>query len=158
MKEYTMEEISQALSILDNIREVAIDNPEYGFDDDWITFVKKMRVLTPQSSGSRIQNYIFRALGWGKISPLLNKPPNSCFNTIPHSYSFIYSFSAIKIFNFTPVGCLGWLVGFCLLRRLPDWLLLFLIAAVLIYSFLLIVFLIKISFLYYHYWGFKISC
>lgn len=73
MKEYTEQEINQALNILNNIREYAVNNLEYGFNDDWTTFMGKMRILTPQSSGSRIQNYIFRALGWTKISPLLNK-------------------------------------------------------------------------------------
>jgi len=73
MKQYTMQEINQALDVLDNIREYAINNIEYGFNDDWATFIRKMRILTPQSSGSRIQNYIFRALGWTKINPLLNR-------------------------------------------------------------------------------------
>lgn len=67
MKEYSAYEIDRVIEILDNIREIAINNPQYGFDDDWITFIKKMRVLTPQSSGARIQNYIFRALGWTAI-------------------------------------------------------------------------------------------
>lgn len=66
-------EINSVLKTLDSMRKEAIENKQYGFDDDWKMFMKKMRILTPQSSGSRIQNYIFRALGWTKISALLNK-------------------------------------------------------------------------------------
>lgn len=35
-------------------------NPEFGFSDDWITFVKKMVFLSPKSRGSRIQNRIIK--------------------------------------------------------------------------------------------------
>lgn len=73
MREYTIQEIDQIIEAFDNIRATAISNPRYGFDDDWIPFMKKMRVLTPQSSGARIQNYIFRALGWKAIPSSLNK-------------------------------------------------------------------------------------
>jgi ribosome-associated translation inhibitor RaiA len=73
MKEYSIEEIDLAIDVLDNIRESAIANTEYGFNDDWVTFMKKMRILTAQSSGARIQNYIFHAFGWAKINPLLNR-------------------------------------------------------------------------------------
>jgi len=73
MKEYSIQEIDQAIELLNNVREFAINNPQYGFNDDWVTFMKKMRILTPQSSGARIQNYIFRALGWKVIPASLNR-------------------------------------------------------------------------------------
>lgn len=73
MKEYSAEELDKAIEIIDSIRGSAISDQTYGFRDDWITFMKKMRILTPQSSGLRIQNYIFRALGWQAIPSSLNK-------------------------------------------------------------------------------------
>lgn len=69
----SMEDIDFAINVLNILRKEAILNPNWGFDDDWITFNKKMRILTMQSSGQRIQNYIFKAFGWTKISPLLDK-------------------------------------------------------------------------------------
>lgn len=66
-------EIDEAIKILDTVREEAQEDNEYGFDDDWKTFMKKMRVLTPQASGIRMQNYIFRKLGWTKLPSTLNK-------------------------------------------------------------------------------------
>ena len=73
MSEYSTQEFDKAIEILDNIRGAAIKNSKYGFDNDWITFIKKMRILTPQSSGARIQNYIFKTLGWEAIPASLNK-------------------------------------------------------------------------------------
>jgi hypothetical protein len=67
------EEIDSAIKVLDIIREEATKNSEYGFNDDWITFNKKMRILTTQSSGSRMQDYIFRKLGWTRISAKLDR-------------------------------------------------------------------------------------
>lgn len=67
------EEIDKAIEIIDQIRKEAKEDSEYGFDDDWRTFMKKMRVLTPQSSGLRMQKYMFRKLGWTEVSPLLNR-------------------------------------------------------------------------------------
>ena len=73
MRDYSIQEIDQAIELIDNIREFAVSHLEYGFGDNWLNFMKKMRILTPQSSGARIQNYIFRALGWEAISPLLDR-------------------------------------------------------------------------------------
>lgn len=73
MREYSVAEIGDAIAIIDAIREAAVQDPEYGFTDNWSTFMKKMRVLTPQSSGSRIQNYIFRALGWTRVPASINR-------------------------------------------------------------------------------------
>jgi ribosomal protein L23 len=69
----TIEEIEGAINILDIVRKEAIMNSKYGFDDDWIIFNKKMRILTTQSSGGRIQDYIFRKLGWIRVSSKLDR-------------------------------------------------------------------------------------
>jgi len=66
-------ELDKAIKVLDIVREEAVNDYNYGFDDDWDTFMKKMRILTSQSSGARIQNYIFKAFGWEKIPANLNK-------------------------------------------------------------------------------------
>ena len=73
MNNYSIKDIDTALEIIDVIRSSATHNPKFGFDDDWVIFMKKMRILTPQSSGNRIQNYIFNVLGWDVIPSSLNK-------------------------------------------------------------------------------------
>ncbi len=73
MNNISVEELDRVIYILDTIRANAIKDSTFGFSDDWVIFMKKMRILTPQSSGSRIQNYIFRALGWKAIPASLNK-------------------------------------------------------------------------------------
>lgn len=61
------------MELIDSIRHEASENLEYGFDDDWKTFMKKMRVLTAQASGARIQNYLIRKYGWIKVSSNANR-------------------------------------------------------------------------------------
>lgn len=51
-------EIEKALQILREIKENSSENPRYGFEDDWNTFIKKMQFLSPKSFGTRIQNRI----------------------------------------------------------------------------------------------------
>ena len=67
------EDIEKALKIIDKARKEGIKDKEYGFNDDWDDFMKRMRVLTSQSNGSRIQNYIFKAFGWEKVDQKLDK-------------------------------------------------------------------------------------
>lgn len=67
------EEIDEVIRVLDVIREEAQRDKNYGFNDDWKTFMKKMRILTTQSSGSRMQDYIFKKLGWTRIPSKLDK-------------------------------------------------------------------------------------
>lgn len=65
-----LDELNQAIS---KIRGEASRNLEYGFEDDWYSFMSKMMLLTTQSQSPRIQNYIFRAKGWKKVPASLNK-------------------------------------------------------------------------------------
>ncbi|MFH0808679.1 MAG: hypothetical protein V1888_03650 [archaeon] len=67
------EDLEKAIKIIDIARKEAVDNLEYGFDENWKNFMKRMRILTSQSSGARMQNYIFKAFGWEKIPANLNK-------------------------------------------------------------------------------------
>ncbi len=59
--------------IIDDIKKEASNNPEYGFDDDWDIFIRKMMPLTTQMSSPRIQNYIFKKKGWTKVKASQNK-------------------------------------------------------------------------------------
>jgi ribosomal protein L23 len=69
----SLNDIEKSIKIIDIARKEAIDNKQWGFEDNWIIFNKRMRILTNQSSGSRIQNYIFKSLDWTKIPASLNK-------------------------------------------------------------------------------------
>ncbi len=73
MREYSVGELDKVIDIIDTVREAAVRDPAYGLNDDWLTFMKKMRILTPQSSGARIQNYIFKALGWARVPASANR-------------------------------------------------------------------------------------
>lgn len=59
-----LEELNRAIS---KIRGEASTNLEYGFTNDWQTFMSKMMLLTTQSQSPRIQNYIFKKKGWVKV-------------------------------------------------------------------------------------------
>jgi hypothetical protein len=77
-KEYTEthipeKDIETTLKVLDIIRGEAIKNKEYAFKDDFRLFMKKMRLLTSQSSGARLQNYIFRSFGWESVDQKLDR-------------------------------------------------------------------------------------
>jgi len=58
---------------ISKVRSEAYNDPEYGFDDDWQTFMSKMMLLTPQSQGARIQNYIIKTKGWEKVPSSLDR-------------------------------------------------------------------------------------
>lgn len=73
MRGYSVDELDKAIEVIDAVREAAVHDPAYGLNDDWLTFMKKMRILTPQSSGARMQNYIFKALGWTRIPASANR-------------------------------------------------------------------------------------
>lgn len=44
------------IGLLDQVRADAAGAAEYGFSDPWPVFLRRMRLLTPQSYGTRIQN------------------------------------------------------------------------------------------------------
>jgi len=67
------DDIDTTIKILDIVRGEAIKNKNYGFSDDWVLFMKKMRLLTPQSSGARFQNRIFESLGFTIVDQKLGK-------------------------------------------------------------------------------------
>lgn len=67
------EDIEKTIKVLDIVREEAVKNKNYAFGDDWILFMKKMRLLTPQSSGAKYQNRIFESLGWTIVDQKLGK-------------------------------------------------------------------------------------
>lgn len=69
----TEKELDKAIKVLDTIRKEAKKDPNYALNDDWVLFNKKMRILTTQSSGAKLQNYIFNAFGWERVSQDLGK-------------------------------------------------------------------------------------
>lgn len=69
----TKKEIEDSIKIMDIVRQEAQNDSEYGFNENWEDFMKRMRILTTQSSGGRMQDYIFKKLGWEKIPSKLNK-------------------------------------------------------------------------------------
>lgn len=68
----SIEEIDKVIKVLDIVRQEAKKDNQYGFNDNWKDFMKRMRILNTQSSGSRMQDYIFRKLGWTRIPSKLN--------------------------------------------------------------------------------------
>ena len=52
--------INDAIEVINKVRKEATYDPEYGFDESFKNFMKKMLLLTPQSYGARIQNYIIK--------------------------------------------------------------------------------------------------
>jgi len=70
VEEIDYDHLNEAIS---KVRSEASNYPEYGFDDDWEAFMSKMMLLTPQSQGARIQNYIIKTKGWKKIPSSLDR-------------------------------------------------------------------------------------
>lgn len=73
MEGITNKELDKTIEIIDRIRTDAQKDREYAFSEPWEKYFRIMRLLTPQSSGNRIQNYIFKLLGWEKVKAQLNK-------------------------------------------------------------------------------------
>jgi len=69
-EEFDYDNLNENIS---RIRGEASNDPEYGFNDDWYTFMSKMMLLTPQSQGIRIQNYIIKKKGWRKIPSSMDR-------------------------------------------------------------------------------------
>lgn len=62
-------DIDALCDLVSEVRVEAKDNNEFGFNDEFPTFLKKMYLLNPQSYGPRIQNRIRKELKWDKIKP-----------------------------------------------------------------------------------------
>jgi hypothetical protein len=65
--------VEEALCTLQEVRLEANGDALYGFNERWVDFIKRMRLLTPQSYGGRVQNYLFRRLGWKPVDQKLDK-------------------------------------------------------------------------------------
>ena len=63
----------EALKILREIKQEASKDPEYGFDDDWNTFIQKMHFLSPKAFGTRIQNRIVLKNNFKKVNASIDK-------------------------------------------------------------------------------------
>lgn len=66
-------DFEKAFKILREIKSEASKNPEFGFDDDWITFIQKMQFLSPKAFGTRIQNRIILKNGFEKVNASIDK-------------------------------------------------------------------------------------
>ena len=61
------------LARMDAVRVAARNNPRYAFDEPWSVFARRMRMLTPQSYGTRFQNRFAEHFGWKVIGSSLNR-------------------------------------------------------------------------------------
>ena len=74
MASVSKDDIEKALKIIDSVRQESKNDVKgYGFGDDWKTFMKRMRLLTTQSSSPRIESYLAKHHNWRKIMPSLDK-------------------------------------------------------------------------------------
>ena len=71
MNDFTVTELNRVIEILDAVRERT--KTETWYDNDWNLFIRKMRLLNPQSYGPRIQNYLFNRLGWERVPANLDR-------------------------------------------------------------------------------------
>lgn len=65
--------LDEVLERLDTIRALASKSKSYSFDEPWAVFVRRMRMLTPQAYGTRIQNYLAGVLGWTVVGSKLDR-------------------------------------------------------------------------------------
>jgi hypothetical protein len=56
------------LADLDEARGAAARSGRFGFDEPWAVFIRKMRLLTPQAYGGRIQNWLMKFYGWARVA------------------------------------------------------------------------------------------
>lgn len=73
----TAEQIAHWESLLNEIDETreraASEGDEFGAGDPWPVFARKMRVLTPQSAGRKMEKWLVRAYGWTGVSSTENR-------------------------------------------------------------------------------------
>lgn len=86
-------EVLDALaSLVELIRLRASKNLEYGFDDDYGLFIRKMFLLSAQSYGGRIQNYYGRRFKMKKVLAADNR--GDLADTEGRYFEFKFSFTS----------------------------------------------------------------
>lgn len=68
-----IEVLDTLIARLDEIRTQAGKNPEYAADQPWPVFIRRMRLLTPQAYGIRIQNRLAKFFDWLVVSASLDR-------------------------------------------------------------------------------------
>lgn len=73
--EAEMRALDSTIEILDAVRSGAASTSEKKQElaAPWPVFARRMRLLNPQSSGARHQNYLSRFYGWRKVSQTLDR-------------------------------------------------------------------------------------
>ncbi|RJL21244.1 hypothetical protein [Bailinhaonella thermotolerans] len=56
-----------ALALIEDVRRQSARDPRYAFDQPWPIFIRLMRLLTPQSYGTRVANYLAEFYGWSLV-------------------------------------------------------------------------------------------
>lgn len=64
MKDISGQDVQETINNIAKIKKLAQNNPRYGFNDDFNTFINKMLCLTPQSYGMRLQRYFIEKFGF----------------------------------------------------------------------------------------------
>lgn len=65
--------LDKLLARLDEHRARAHADPQWSFDEPLEVFLRRMRLLTPQSYGARLQNRLAHELGWERVPASLDR-------------------------------------------------------------------------------------
>ncbi len=63
---YRIQDLDTLLAQMDEVREDVMASPDV-LGDPWGLFVRKMRLITPQSWGSRVEAWLRQHHGWDKV-------------------------------------------------------------------------------------------
>lgn len=90
---------------LKTLREVKLSSSKdlrYGFEMDWVDFIKVMQFLSPKSFGTRIQNRIIERNSFTKVNP---SEDNGDFSNLGKFYEFKTSIltTSNKLANFVGI-------------------------------------------------------
>lgn len=66
------QEFEELLRLFNQFKYESQDE-EFGFEDDWVLFLKKMLLLSPKSYGTKIQNRIIKRNNFNKVSQTEDK-------------------------------------------------------------------------------------
>lgn len=61
------DDLDAALDTLLSVRDAAAKDAAFGQEDPWPLFIRKMRLLSAQSYGGRIERYLISHFGWEKV-------------------------------------------------------------------------------------------